>query len=92
VPAVSLTVNTEPASATVHVGDVPEVEVTAQALAAPTVASKAMPEPDSVMTIPALAAAVMTPAGVNENVAVVAAFFTLEASVIARLAVSCVMI
>ncbi len=83
-PAVSLTVNTEPASATEHVGDVPEVEVTAQALPVPAVASTAMPEPDSVMTIPALAAAVMAVLGVNENVAVVCVCFILEESVVAR--------
>ncbi len=83
-PAVSLTVNTELASATVHVGDVPEVEVTVQALAAPAVASKAMPAPDSVMAIPALPPAVMACVGVNETVAVVAVALTVEASVIAR--------
>ena len=55
VPAVSLTVNTEPVNATVHVGDPEEGAATAQAL----VESTKMPAPDSVMTIPACAAAVM---------------------------------
>ena len=63
-------------------GDDPEEEVTVQTVAAPTVASKAMPAPCSVMAMPALAAAVMAWVGVNENVAVVAVAFTAEVSVI----------
>jgi hypothetical protein len=54
--------------------------VTAQAL----VASTRMPAPDSVMAIPAWAAAVMVCVGVNEMVAVVCVALTEEASVIAR--------
>ena len=50
--------------------------MTEQALAAPTVPSKAMPDPDSVMRIPALDPAVMAEVGVNENVAVVAVALT----------------
>ncbi len=57
-PAVSLTVNTKPAKATVHVGVPEEGAVTAQTLGLALV-SKVIPAPDSVMTIPALAAAVM---------------------------------
>ena len=85
-PAVSLTVNTELASAAEQVKVTPDVlgAVTAQALAAPSVESKAMPAPDSVILIPALAAAVMVCVGVNEIVAVVAVALTVEASVIAR--------
>ena len=79
-PAVSLTVNTEPASAAEHAGDPEEGAVTAQAL----VPSTRMPAPDSVMAIPALAAAVMACVGVNEIVAVVCVALTGEASVIAR--------
>ena len=44
-----------------------------------------MPAPDSVMAMPALAAAVMACVGVNEIVAVVCVALTAEASVIARL-------
>ena len=69
-PAVSLTVNTEPANATEHVGDPEEGAVTAQALGLPEV-STAMPAPDSVMAIPAWAPAVMALLGVKETVAVV---------------------
>ncbi len=79
-----MTVNTELASAAEQVKVTPDVlgAVTAQALAAPSVESKAMP--DSVMAIPALAAAVIVPAGVNEIVAVVCVALTGEASVTAR--------
>ena len=85
-PAVSLTVNTELASAAEQVKVTPDVlgAVTAQALAAPSVESKAMPAPDSVILIPALAAAVMVSVGVNEIVAVVAVALTVEASVNTR--------
>ena len=78
VPTISLTVNTEPANETVHAGDPEEGAVTAQ-----TLESKAMPEPDSVMAIPALAPAVIAVAGVNEIVAVVAVALRGEASVTA---------
>ena len=79
-----MTVNTELASAAEQVKVTPDVlgAVTAQALAAPSVESKAMP--DSVMAIPALAAAVIVPAGVNEIVAVVWVALTEEASVTSR--------
>jgi len=80
VPAVSLTVNTELASATEQAG-LPELgAVTAQAESE----AKAMPAPDSVMTIPALVPAVMAVLGVNETVAVVDAALAEEVSVIAR--------
>ena len=77
-----MTVNTELASAAEQVKVTPDVlgAVTAQAL----VASTRMPAPDSVMAIPALAAAVMACVGVNEIVAVVCVAMTEEASVIAR--------
>ncbi len=80
VPAVSFTVNTEPANAAEHAGDPEAGAVTAQAL----VASTRMPAPDSVMMIPALVAAVMACVGVNEMVAVVCVDLTEEAGVIAR--------
>ena len=51
---------------------VEEGAVTEQTL----VPSKAMPDPDSVMRIPALGPAVMAEVGVNENVAVVAVALT----------------
>ena len=79
-PAVSFTVNNEAANAAEHAGDPEEGAVTAQTL----VPSTRMPAPDSEMTIPALAAAVMACVGVNEMVAVVCAALTVEASVIAR--------
>ena len=81
VPAVSFTVNTELANATVH--EAPEGAVTAQTLGLPEV-STAMPEPDSVILIPALAPAVIAVAGVKEHVAVVCVALREEASVIAR--------
>ena len=56
-PAVSLTVNLEVANAAEQVAPAAGA-VTAQTLGAPEV-SKAMPAPDSVMMIPALAPAVM---------------------------------
>ena len=57
-PAVSFTLNFDPANAAEHAGDPELGAVTAQTLGAPEV-SKAMPAPDSVMMIPALAPAVM---------------------------------
>ena len=45
----------------------------------------AMPVPDSVILMPAVALEVTVPPTANENVAVVGAFFALEASVTARL-------
>ncbi len=80
VPAVSFTVNLELANAAEQ--EAPAGAVTAQALAAPAVVSKAMPAPDSVMMMPALAPAVMACVGVNETVAVVAVALTEEVSVI----------
>ncbi len=79
-PAVSFTVSTEAANATEQVGLPDAGTVTAQTL----VPSKAMPAPDSVMAIPALAPAVMIWTGMNEIVAVVCVALTLEASVTAR--------
>ena len=79
VPAVSFTVNTEPANAAEHAGDPELGAVTAQTL----VASTRIPAPDSVMAMPALAAAVMACVGVNEIVAVVCVAFTEEAREIA---------
>ncbi len=76
-----MTVNKEPANAAVQVAEAGAV--TAQTLGAEEM-SKAMPAPDSVMMIPALAAAVMAPVGVNEKEAVVAVALTEDASVIAR--------
>ena len=81
VPAVSFTVNTGLANATVHVA--PELgAVTAQTLGLPEV-STAMPAPDSVILIPALVPAVIAVAGVKENVAVVAVALREEESVTA---------
>jgi len=74
VPAVSFTVNTELANATVHVAP-DEGAVTAQTLGVPEV-SRAMPKPDSVILIPASLPAVIAVAGVKENVAVVAVALT----------------
>ena len=76
-----MTVNKEPANAAVQVAEAGAV--TAQTLGAAE-ASKAMPAPDSVMMMPALAPAVMAPVGVNEKEAVVAVALTEDASVIAR--------
>ncbi len=58
--------------------------MTEQALAAPTVPSKAMPDPDSVIRIPALGPAVMAWVGVNEIVAVVCAAFMADDKETAR--------
>ena len=87
VPAVSFTVNTEPVNATEHAGDPEEGAVTAQTLGVPEV-STAMPEPDSVILIPASAPAVIAVAGVKENVAMVAVALREEDSVTARLAIA----
>ena len=81
VPAVSFTVNTELANATVHVAP-EEGAVTAQTLGVPEV-SRAMPKPDSVILIPASLPAVIAVAGVKEKVAVVATAFCGLARVIA---------
>ena len=74
VPAVSLTVNTELTKAAWHVGFVAvppvvelEEDVTAQF---PVVAASAIPAPDSVMMITAVALPVMACVGVNDTVAV----------------------
>ena len=73
VPAVSFTVNLELANAAEQ--EAPAGAVTAQALAAPAVVSKAMPAPDSVMMMPELAP-VMACVGVNKTVTVVAEALT----------------
>ena len=76
-----MTVNKEPANVAAQA--TAAGAVTAQTLGA-AVTSKAMPAPDSVMMIPALAPEVMAPVGVNEKEAVVAVALTEDASVIAR--------
>ena len=66
-PASSLTVKTEPAREAAHAGLPADGAVTVHALPPAT----AMPAPDSVMAMPALAPAAMAAFGVNEMVAVV---------------------
>ena len=66
-PASSLTVKTEPAREAAHAALPTDGAVTVHALPPAT----AMPAPDSVMAMPALAPAVMAAFGVNEMVAVV---------------------
>ncbi len=66
-PASSLTVKTEPARETAHAALPALGAVTVHALPPAT----AMPAPDSVMAMPALAPAAMAAFGVNEMVAVV---------------------
>ncbi len=81
VPVFSLMVNTELANATEHVGDPEEGAVTAQAESEAT----AMPDPDSVMRIPAFVdPAVMALVGVNEIVAVVCVAFMTDDRYTAR--------
>jgi hypothetical protein len=72
VPAVSFTVSSEPANAKEQVALPVEGAVTAQALADPEVAFRETPAPDSVITIPAFAPAVIAVEGVNETVATAA--------------------
>ena len=78
-PASSLTVNTEPARETAHAGLPADGAVTVHALLPAT----AMPAPDSVMAMPALAPAAMAAFGVNEMVAVVDEALTPDARVMA---------
>ena len=80
VPVVSLMVNTELANTTVHVG-APELGAATEQTLVP---SKAMPDPDSVMRIPALGPAVMALVGVNEIVAVVCVAFMADDRYTAR--------
>ena len=78
-PASSLTVKTEPAREAAHAGLPALGAVTVHALPAAT----AMPAPDSVMAMPALAPAAMAAFGVNEMVAVVDEALALDARVMA---------
>lgn len=84
VPEVSFTVNTGPVNETWQVGDPEAGPVTMQVLASPAVVDNATPEPDSVMTSPAFAPAVIAVLGVKAIVAVVEVALTLEESVIAK--------
>lgn len=78
-PASSLTVKTEPARETEHAALPADGAVTVHALLPAT----AMPAPDSVMAMPALAPATMAAFGVNEMVAVVDEALTPDARVMA---------
>ena len=78
-PASSLTVKTEPAREAAHAGLPQDGAVTVHALPPAT----AMPAPDSVMAMPALAPAAMAAFGVNEMVAVVDEALALDARVMA---------
>ena len=78
-PASSLTVKTEPAREAAHAGLPALGAVTVHALPPAT----AMPAPDSVMAMPALAPAAMAAFGVNEMVAVVDEALTPDARVMA---------
>jgi len=79
VPVSSLTVKTEPAREAAHAGLPADGAVTVHALLPAT----AMPAPDSVMAMPALAPATMAAFGVNEMVAVVDEALTPDARVMA---------
>jgi len=79
VPASSLTVKTEPAREAAHAALPADGAVTVHALLPAT----AMPAPDSVMAMPALAPAAMAAFGVNEMVAVVDEALTPDARVMA---------
>ena len=79
VPASSLTVKTAPAREAAHAGLPADGAVTVHAL----LPASAMPAPDSVRAMPALAPAAMAPSGVNEMVAVVDEALTPDARVIA---------
>ena len=83
-PASSLTVKTEPAREAAHAGLPALGAVTVHALPPAT----AMPAPDSVMAMPALAPAAMAPFGVNEMVAVVDEALRPDARVIASPVIS----
>ncbi len=78
-PASSLTVKTEPAREAAHAALPQDGAVTVHALLPAT----AMPAPDSVMAMPALAPATMAAFGVNEMVAVVDEALTPDARVMA---------
>ena len=78
-PASSLTVKTEPAREAAHAALPADGAVTVHALPPAT----AMPAPDSVMAMPALAPAAMAAFGVNEMVAVVDEALMLDARVMA---------
>ena len=78
-PASSLTVKTEPAREAAHAGLPADGAVTVHALLPAT----AIPAPDSVMAMPALAPAAMAAFGVNEMVAVVDEALTPDARVMA---------
>jgi len=79
VPASSLTVKTEPAREAAHAALPADGAVTVHALLPAT----AIPAPDSVMAMPALAPAAMAAFGVNEMVAVVDEALTPDARVMA---------
>ena len=78
-PASSLTVKTEPAREAAHAGLPADGAVTVHALLPAT----AIPAPDSVMAMPALAPAAMAAFGVNEMAAVVDEALTPDARVMA---------
>ena len=78
-PASSLTVKTVPAREAAHAALPADGAVTVHALLPAT----AMPAPDSVMAMPALAPATMAAFGVNEMVAVVDEALTPDARVMA---------
>ena len=78
-PASSLTVKTEPARETAHAVLPQDGAVTVHALPPTT----AMPAPDSVMAMPALAPAAMAAFGVNEMVAEVDEALTTDTRVMA---------
>ena len=78
-PVSSLTVKTEPAREAAHAGLPADGAVTVHALLPAT----AIPAPDSVMAMPALAPAAMAAFGVNEMVAVVDEALTPDARVMA---------
>ena len=77
-PASSLTVKTEPAREAAHAALPQDSAVTVHALLPAT----AMPAPDSVIAMPALAPATMAAFGANEMVAVVDVALTPDARVI----------
>ena len=86
-PASSLTVKTEPAREAAHAALPADGAVTVHALLPAT----AMPAPDSVMAMPALAPAAMAAFGVNEMVAVVDEALAPDARVMASPVIAPVM-
>ena len=86
-PASSLTVKTEPAREAAHAALPADGAVTVHALPPAT----AMPAPDSVMAMPALAPAAMAAFGVNEMVAVVDEALAPDARVMASPVIAPVM-